>query len=382
MAIDEGYEKFTCKALMISGILLLGIAGLNWFIDPYGVWQESRISGLNNFMILSGHERLYKMIRLSREDNMEVLFLGSSTVYYALDPETMVQLTGKKSYNAGIPSAHLLEMKELLLQAIHFHPELDEVVLGLNWFMFFPNHEGMEKEFPKGQVGEGSPVGKRAVIILLSMDALNDSIRTIKESRRAQDNIMESDGKLNPEVLRKTHARQRDFDRFSDDTIGNLRNFRAHIPYCSPMMNAYASLVAICKENNIKVTVYINPVHSTFLEGIYACDADMNFEEWKCNLIKLSPVWDFSGHSKVTDEPFSLTRKYWRNAQHPMLTTGDLILKKVTGNNLPEDVEKFGVLLTENNVDEVLKKERDAHMAWKKENPEMVQRVKAIVDSH
>lgn len=382
MATDDGYANYTYKALIISGIFLLGIVGFNWFIDPYGVWRESRIYGVNNYMILSGHERLHKMIRLSREDNMEVLFLGSSTVYYALDPETMFQLTGKKTYNAGIPNAHLLEMKELLLQAVHFHLELDEVILGLNWFMFFPELQGMEKEFPQGQVGKGLPVGKRAVTLLFSMDALNDSILAIQQSRKKQDNVLESDGKLNPEMLRKTQLRQNNFDKFSDDTIGNLRHFRAHIPYYLPMMNEYDSLVEICKDNNIKMKVYINPVHSTFLEGIYMCGADKCFEEWKRKLVTVSPVWDFSNHSSVNDEPFSLNRKYWRNSQHPMLTTGDLILKNVFGNNLSEDVGDFGVLLTEDNVADVLQKERDAHLAWQKNNPEMVQRVKAIVDSH
>ena len=382
MSLNEEYTKYTYRVLSLCLIIFVAIMSANWLIDPYGVWLDPRIQGFNNYMILSGHERLHKMIQVSKRERIEVLFLGSSTVYYALNPETMFHLTGKVSYNAGIPSAHLAEMKELLQQSILFHPELEEVILGLNWFMFFPSNRGMEKGFPKGQVGFNFPVGQRAATILFSADALQDSISTIKGSIRGRDNVMDFDGKLNSSVLKAAHRHVRNFKMFSQDTTGNLRFFRKHIAFDAPMMEEYKSIVAICKENNIKLRVYINPVHASFVEGIYACGADTYFEDWKRRLATIYPVWDFSRHSFVTDEPFSLSRKYWRNSQHPMLPTGDLILKKLTGSSFPEEENEFGVLLTEKNVGAVLQKEHNIHLTWEKDNPEIVKRVKEIVDNH
>lgn len=374
------FKIYIHRTGLTTGILFVVIVLFNYFVDPYGVWQTSRINGINNYMTLTGYERLYKMIEVSRAKKIETLFLGSSTVYNALYPETWFKCTGRTAYNAGINSAHLLEIREILLQTIKFHPELKEVVLGLNWFMFSARWQGMDKTFPEGQVGWKYPLGKKAVITLFSKDALSDSISSIQESQKNKDNTIDCDGKLNPEFLKKSYSSAGDLDKFSIDTKGMISLFRMHVASYPPMMDIYRSIIEICESNNINIKVYINPVHNTYLESIDACGANAYFEEWKRQLVKITPVWDFAYHSEVVNEPFSLSRRYWRHAQHPMALTGDFVLKKIAGKDLPKDVGEFGILLCENNVEESLAKEREAHEKWRQENQETVQSVKTIVE--
>ncbi len=372
-------KKYVCGIVSISSIFITLIVCFNWLVDPYGVWQDRRIRGLNDYMQLSGHERAYKMINIARNKKIETIFLGSSCVYKALYPQAWNRFTDHEVYNAGFNGARVLEIKRMLEQAIEFHPELSEVVLGLNWYMFDKRYEGMEKEFPVVQVGWRFPVGERFWSTLVSMDAFKASVQTIRLTRKEEYiSVIDADGKMNVAFLRNEYARSEDLDTFAMDTIGQIPMFKNY-DLSEESMNEYASIIAVCEAAGINLKVYINPVHSIFLESIYAANGGRAFEEWKKQLAKLHPIYDFAYYSRIGNEPFSLHRVYWRNTQHEMPITGDLILARLAGQELPNDIGEFGFLLTADNVECVLERERGLRSCWKNENPDIVLYVEEIV---
>lgn len=131
-------------------------------------------------------------------------------------------------------------------------------------------------------------------------------------------------------------------------------------------------IVKLCQDHNINLVIYINPVHCIFGEGIYESGAGRIFEEWKRWIASVHPVYDFAHYSEIGTEPFSPKRQYWRNTQHPMPLTGDMVLRKLVGRKVPEEIGEFGYLLTESNVEEILEMERRNREIWRENNPETV----------
>lgn len=377
--LEKSFKQYVVNTLAIFGLISSMIVLFNWFIDPYGVWQRVRIHGINEIMNLSGHERLYKMIRLSYDEKLDVLFLGSSTVYNALYPKTYFSYTGKKAYNGGLNGANVLELKKELEQAIYFHPEMDEVIIGLNWFMFSTEYQGLPKAFPDNQIGWRFPVGRKCVDVLFSMDALNDSISTIRSSLTGNEhNLIDEDGKFNEYYISAFHAGSKDIEQFAADTIAQIPLFKT---YClsEESIQTFAEIIDICRAHDIELKVYINPVHSIFLESIYQSGGGEKFEEWKRLLASMYPINDFAHYSVISNEPFSSSRRYWRNTQHPMPVTGDIVLQKLGGG---DEKGKFGILLTDNNVEEILETERKVREIWREENSETVQFVEGLVNRY
>ncbi len=373
-------KKYVYIVMIISSGLLLVCAGINWGVNPYGIWETKRINGINAFVNVTGYERLYKMIQIPKHENANVLFLGSSTVKKALYPQTYFKLTGMETYNAAFDAAQICEMKQEVEQAIRFNPKLKEIVIGLNWFMFHVKYEGVADNFPSGQVGTRLPSILLMGSFLCSMDALKDSIDVIKKNRTGEYwyNVIDDDGKMNVHHLEHEYETSTNIEQFSIDTIGHIPLFKAC--YLSEKnMEEYASIVELCKRNDIKVKVFINPVHSIFLESIYTAGVGEKFENWKRQLALIHPVYDFAHYSLIGNEPFSVTRKYWRNTQHEMPLTGDLVLMRLTDKTLPDEVGEFGLLLTKENVEEVLARERKLREHWRNNNPQIVQFVEEII---
>ena len=99
------YQSFLKGFFVIAFGFTLGVAGFNYFIDPYGIFQTPTIQGINQAKTeITKHERLYKKIRLSVEKPQAVL-LGNSIVVNGFNPSEVYAFSQEKFYNAGIGGA-------------------------------------------------------------------------------------------------------------------------------------------------------------------------------------------------------------------------------------------------------------------------------------
>ena len=111
----------------------------------------------------------------------------------------------------------------------------------------------------------------------------------------------------------------------------------------------------LCAANGITLTVFINPVY----ELTYFTNDLEQFDAFKRALAKVVPYYDFSGINHVTTDPY-----YFYEVSHYRPLTGDLMLARVMdGGEASED--GFGVLVTQEDVEEHLAAQRLQAMTWR-----------------
>lgn len=140
--IKNIYLKY--NVILISLVLIpLSLIGLlNFVIDPYGVFNTIVIQNLNYVKPeLDKHQRLVKSAYVINYKPQKVL-MGSSTVLNGLNPSKIsIDKEIDTSYNLGISSVNMKEMKLYFEHLLLNQPELKTVFLGLNFFMFNHNKD-------------------------------------------------------------------------------------------------------------------------------------------------------------------------------------------------------------------------------------------------
>ena len=134
--------------------------------------------------------------------------------------------------------------------------------------------------------------------------------------------------------------------------------------------------------HNIGLTLVIAPSHARQLETIAAAGLWNDFEAWKRMLVVIDAeearkagrsafaIWDFSGYSEVTTEPFpalddSRPMRWYYDSSHATPAAGDRVLDRLSGNEDPA----FGVMLTAWNIESHLAGIRAARARWRESYP-------------
>jgi hypothetical protein len=109
----------------------------------------------------------------------------------------------------------------------------------------------------------------------------------------------------------------------------------------------------------------------------------INLEEARAAGANPFPLWDFSGFTELTTEPFpplgdkeTKMRWYWESS-HYKKELGDLVLDRMFDYKHPDrEVPKdFGVLLTPENIESHLAWIREGRERWAKQFPEDVREI-------
>lgn len=133
-----------------------------------------------------------------------------------------------------------------------------------------------------------------------------------------------------------------------------------------------------CKQHDITLKVFISPSHATQWEAIRATGHWHTFEQWKREVAKITPVWDFSGYNSITTEPISNTMKNYGDNSHYTKEVGDLVLNRILSFKEETVSSDFGVLLTPETIESHLKQIRYDREVWARKHPDEVKLVEDI----
>ena len=372
------YKWYFYRLMVLALVLVVGVVSFNVLVDPYGIWQVYQKVGFNQYHThRENFERVGKPVDVMRL-KPRVIFVGSSRVKFGLDPEYYSELTGESHvYNSGVNGANIYVVRRLLEHAVLNCPDLKEVVLGLDFMMFnekWPNQQG----FDDAQLSKTHISKSNYLLTTFSVDALKASIDCIslnRQERRTYD-VRKDNGMGTDEQAFYYHrwglaTSLRDFTRsardYSNDP-GLYKDYRLSESYFDNLRK----IVALCRERNIQLHVYISPIHALQSEGILVADSWDEYEKWKREVAKVVAYYDFSDYTEITTEMFSTERKYFWDTAHFKPYVGNMIIDRLFGGKteIPND---FGVLVTAQNVEEHLKKVRVNRDRWRAENPGLVE---------
>lgn len=406
--VIEGRRAASPRALQASArrytraffLALLGFAaalmGFNAAVDPYDLLGV-RVPGVNEVKPATYDSmRLHKALSVERM-RPNALILGSSRAHFGLDP-AYPGWTEKPVFNLSLFDGRVYEMLRYLQHAQAIHP-VRQVVLALDFLSFNARHRTIGDFDEKRLADGGLPETIRRVPDLVAGLASLDALRTSVDTLRAQDDPCiarerpdgtHSTAHLECEVRSIGHrqmfldneaeflSRQYDVYRF-DYAEGGETTF-----------DMLRRIVQFAREHDIDLRLLISPPHARQLETIALAGLWPAWEQWKREIVAVLsedaaahrdrqpfPLWDFSGYNSVTTEPVpelgdvgTEMAGYW-DSSHYKKEIGDLMLDRVLGAAeqrvaAPRD---FGVLLTQENLEENLRHALDAQAAYRRSRP-------------
>lgn len=370
--VENRYFQYNLLLLVVTFIPILAVGFFNWLIDPYDAFDTPNFWGLNHEKTDKGNnDRLYKALDIIRI-KPKVIIMGSSRTKQGLNPENPLFQDRQPVYNLAINGPNAYEVLRYVEHAIANQPDLEKIVLGVDFFMFNSQLEN-QPTFSEKRLEKQYMIPSDAVNALFSVDTLSASRDTLQESLATPPTVDKDNG-FNPNPTANDGKTAWRFDQ-------SLKlYFRLHSGYqlSSEYMSAFQKIVDLCRENNIDLVIFISPSHATQWEAIAQTGKWEVFEQWKRQIVQIAPVWDFSGYNSITTEPIADYMQNYSDNSHYTAAIGDLILEKIQGksqNNIPAD---FGLLLSPENVDTHLAKIRFDQQLWRENNPDTVALVQRL----
>ncbi len=341
------------RTLLITAILTLAItAGLNWFVDPYGMYWSPLVKGINvNKPEAGNRSRTSKPYVLSKL-KPATLIVGNSRVEMGLNPEH--PLFTDTTYNIGIPGLGFSDQIGFAVNEIAANSDLNHIILSLDYLDFLHSEKELQtpvaelitkyenKLFNNNDIGIAE-VGK----MLFSLGTIKSSgLTIIKQSMNASSITKKGFNTATSFIsIVKNEGKAPLFSQKLND-IGNrlrgkkLRHNNVNWDSLGPNFKLIKNLIRTAESKKVKVTFFINPYHMSYLHLLDDSGYWSDFLEWKTHLsiffrTHLSSrnfaAYDFSGFNNITSEPVNLDNQnqrmqwFWEPA-HYTSEVGDLML--------------------------------------------------------
>lgn len=399
-------KKYTINLLVSLAVVLLLIAGVNWFVNPFDIFYSAEIEGFNKYKpALGRYERLSKTYQV-RKLKPDYIILGSSRAL-AVPTDYLVpdQLNG---FNLALASGSTYEQMRMFQHA-HAVNKLKRVVIGVDERL----QSDVQQDFLEGRlavipdgvtrVGFSRDIVQDIIAGLLSFDALQASLKTIK--RQPQAGIEEYLQQDKVERVFNAGGHRQMFWNMEASILGLFKGAGSDSCYQEGDKDEnddtkaryyFQAMLERAYTDNIDFYVFFSPVHARIYETWCLGGMWGQIENTKRDIVamveetakrfdkKPFPVWDFSGYNSVTIEPVpeegdrvSLMRWYWEGS-HYSKVTAELVLERMFGGDVavPDD---FGVLLTGENTDEHLRNIYQQHVRYVASNPRMIEEIGSFV---
>lgn len=354
----RNHKKWTIFTFSFATLLLLAIAAVNYVIDPYGIYHFSGKS-YNYQKVKDSDPYLFKAYHIKKYQP-EAVVLGTSRAM-RLNPPLIESLTGEQTYNLGLSAATAYIDLEYLKYVVKVDNNLKSVFLGLDFEVFaeqYPTHAN----FNKNRL-HSSFYTEDLFASLLSEKSLKDSRKVVMENLNKATTYTEhrylGDGSFDETIIYPPNANQ--------DT---LQLMPTTYELSSDSMLYISQLKQLCDQNNLKLYIYISPVHAIVLETYWQNQLWSKFEDWKRQLVAISPVWDFSGYHQISMSSLKKEKNY-NDLSHFSKKVGNLILYRMLDKNISEVPSYFGTYLTPENIEDHLKNLRLGRQGWSEHDKNM-----------
>ncbi|WP_222426879.1 DUF1574 domain-containing protein [Hyella patelloides] len=354
-------------------IPVFSVGLFNWLIDPQDIFKSPNYWKINHEKInKDNNDRLFKAVDIIRLQP-ENIIMGSSRTKQGIDPESSALGKEQNFYNLAINGPNFYEARRYIEHAIHNQPELKEIILGVDFFMFNQDLEN-QPTFNSSRLEKNHLIFDDAVKNLFSLDVVNNSLETIKASQNSPDTVDDDYGDDGFMPNRNFNNGQTIW-RFNQ-SIKLYFSLHSNYQFSESYWNDFKQIVQLCRENNIELKVFLSPAHATQWESIYTTKRWDVFEQWKRELVKIIPVWDFSGYNSITTEPIAKYMDNYVDSSHYTPEIGNLILQRMLDKQTDEIPQDFGTIINQENIEQHLANIKSDRQKWLKNNPEEVDLVR------
>lgn len=367
----NSHYKFLSIFLGLLTINSFTLASFSTWIDPYNVMNSQVLPKFNQLKPESSDDaRRFKAINITRL-KPKTIVLGTSRADIGIDPKHPVLSAAAPAYNLSIPAGDMYEAMRYFQHVLANQPDLQQVVLGVD-LVAFEHRDDVGQLDPEqaARLGTTSYV-RHLPNLFFSTDTLNASFSTLRAN-------------FTGEPVREYYLRNGQLIRFNPPDMPIEVVFGSHLKSAyfeswykdfrisQQQMEAFRTIVETCRQKGIELKVFISPAHVTQWEALRAAGLWSTFEDWKQEIAKITPVWDFSGYNSITTEPLTEEMQNYLESSHYVKEVGDLVLNRMYRYQLKTVPSDFGTLLTPANVEGHLAKIRTDRRKWARRNADVV----------
>jgi hypothetical protein len=369
--------RFVWSALATFLLCLIAVLALNALVDPYAAQNGSWLPRNCKVKTLDC-QRLTKAAAI-RDLKPKAILLGTSRILEGMNAEQVSEVIGVDTYNLGLSSANMEEMFAYFEHALYHQPDLQVVVIGLDLFSFNQRHV-CAPDFVRNQLCCADWPLWQTLPLVLSWDALTASYNTLKMLYRYQfchqvpdRQYLDLRGDIE-ESLVERHGRKRrpdfyDLERFTLAGFANIPQNYGAFTLDPNALCRFQQLVRICTERGIVLKVFISPCRAIYWQLLYEKGLWDVTESWKRALVQAADLWDFSGVTPLTTEPFKpIEHSHFFESSHYRPHVGLHIAKVLF---LGEE-SLNGRHLTKENLESHLVRLHQDQIEWADANPQIV----------
>ncbi|MDQ2730437.1 MAG: hypothetical protein M3Y56_02160 [Armatimonadota bacterium] len=271
---DAAERSYTRDVGAVVFVCCLALAVFNFIVNPFNFYPTR----LGPRFLFS--DAIVKAQLMKKSAPPEALILGSSRTM-ALSPSDVYQMTGLKTFNAGIRAAAPEDVAAVLQYALRdcgWHPRL--LIIGVDVPYCCVEHPGDENLLAESQMAQYLPANFRRAWFckgidgLVSMSQTNDSLKAIHaafspSAAPPQEYSIDADGLMHFDLLEKlfTHGYPSGMAQ-----LNIINKFFGAFP--APKQDAMQKLVSMQKldeivrtasERHMKILIFITPYHPKLL---------------------------------------------------------------------------------------------------------------------
>ncbi len=298
---------------------------INFLFNPYRAWRHRLIDGIY-YRVHVGRERVITPYMIRTVEPSTVL-LGSSRVLMGMS----IDQGFKDDYlNAALSAASLPEISREVDLALR-NPRLKRIIWGVDFFAF----ERRWVPDPNTYARLRGNLRLRVLDTLLSAGALDATFHLLDRAIDGRHDLPANALQPIPwsrEFICRSFA--------SDEGMGlaSLGPERAavHVRWAIPMywnyqfsstaMPTFREIVAKIRRANVELIVFLPPMSQYELESLRQNGQWGHFQQWKRELARTTPYFDFSGYNQLAH-----TDRMFRDLMHMQPEVGHTILRHFLG---------------------------------------------------
>ena len=351
--------------------------GVNAAIDPYqlrpdpsaGAAETRRPYAYRNAYV-------FKAVAIKRL-KPKAIVLGNSRTDIGVDPQHPSLRRVGTVYNAALPAADMQTIEKYFRKALASQPELKLVVIGLDLVAFFPHKTYTEVPSDFERYLDDRSFTWDILDTAFSTHTLLTSMRTWGQGLSGQE----------PREYYLNDGRR---VRHLPDDAKPIDTMKFHLlqAYIRPggwydgrhvdasQLRALQAIVDTCNSRGIELKLFISPSHA--VQSVARAESRMSdeFDRWKRELVRIAPVWDFSGIHTVTQEPINPSMTGYQESSHYNPVIGRMVLDRMFSIHNEKFPADFGALLSPGMLEAHLVNQRRALQQWSTQNAETTALIK------
>ena len=340
-------KKWAILFVMIIIIVLIGIAVLNFVVDPYGYFDG--LDGSNNYLTDNSYIRVLKAYHIKKFGNKYEGYVIGGSKAGGYTAEIMYNLDGYNYYNCFITMGNFEEYYIFTNYIIQNSPNVKKIVLNLSGFeCLFDVREGIKQETP------AILSGKNQFLEFGKFLFKNPKLSYDRVFNPGSDHRQNDDGSRNLERSYEEYIKDPneyvkknvvyDLDKDLKEMFENAET-RTFTSFPNDI-NYLRQIVDLCKEKEVEWLV-INSATPITSRQSYEGEAYWNF---LAQVATVTDFWDFTSYNDINLNPYN----FYDDA-HPFYEVVELIIDTIKRKNL---YNGFGFYVTSDNAFEYLSQRR------------------------